>query len=109
MTPAAAIAMLDRQLAEHGGDILLTRAAPAASTTVRAQVRGYSGAELAGSIQQGDSRVILSPTQLNAAAPPWLPQRDDKAVIDGKTFNIEDAVPTRLAGVLVRLDLQVRG
>ncbi len=108
MTPAQTIASLDSQLAEHGEDIALrhmTGGTIASTETVRAFVRGYKPDEVIGSIQQGDGKISLSPTGL--AAPPKF---NDKAVVGGtKPRNIQSVEEVRLAGVIVRYNLQVRG
>lgn len=108
MTPADAIAMLDRQLAAHGEDISLrhmTGGAAASTETVRAFVRGYKPDEVVGAIQQGDGKITLSP---NGLAQP--PKFNDKAVVGGvKVRNIQAVEEIRLAGVVVRYNLQVRG
>lgn len=111
MTPASAIAMLDRQLAAHGETVTLRRPvanAAAIEVDVLAFVRGYRPDELAGGIQQGDSEVVLSPTSLVA---PWpdLPKRLDKVLIDGRLRNVEMANAVRIAGEVVRINLMVRG
>ena len=108
MSPEKAIAMLDRQLAAHGEDIDLRHMASgaAASTeTVRAFVRGYKPDEVVGAIQQGDGKIAVSPTGL--VAPPKF---NDKTVIGGsKVRNVQSVEEVRLAGVVVRYNLQVRG
>lgn len=108
MTPAEAIAMLDRQLADHGEDIALRHMAAgaiASTETVRAFVRGYKPDEVVGNIQQGDGRITVSPTGLASA-----PKPNDKTVVGGiKVRNVQAVEEVRLAGVVVRYNLQVRG
>ena len=118
MTPQQAISALDRALAAHGTDAVLRRwtgTGPARThvdVTVRVRAEDYQPAELVGGIMQGDTRVIMSPSQVIAAAWPgpqdW-PRIGDKLVIDGPERNIEAAPPVRIGGVVVRLNLQVRG
>lgn len=108
MTPAAAVSMLDRQIREHGEDVKL-RAQDAADDgsqdiTRRAFVRDYRPGELSGGIEQGDREVILSPTGLGAD-----PQRLGGLFVGDRYCTIEFANPVRLAGVVVRWNLQVRG
>lgn len=113
MTPAQAIAMLDRQIAQHGQTVTLTRTVPNGSPitlTCRAFVRGYKPDELANGVVQGDSLVVLSPTAL--AGSPFasaLPVRLDKLTTAGRKRNIEMADPVLMNDMLVRLNLQVRG
>ena len=118
--------MLDRQLAASGQDIVLTRTVAGGgpvSVTCRAQVRSYQPHELvAGTgLIQGDSLVVISPTQIAAAG--WagpqvggqpdvrIPDKNkgDKVVIAGRTRAVQMAWGTYLAGELVRIEMQVRG
>lgn len=121
---------LDAALALDGEDVVLRRVTGTTNQIAfdcdcRAFVRGYQPHELvAGSgIAQGDSKVIISPTQINAtgwpgARPlsepastldPRVPRRGDKIMINGKLRTIEAADPKSIDGQLVRLELQVRG
>jgi len=127
MTPEAAIAMLNRQLAAHGQDIRLTRntLGPGGvlipfSVECRAFVRSYKADELVGGIIQGDTLVVLAPTEIEAQGWPGaevtptnqdrrVPRKDDKCVIAGKSRNVEAGTPFYLNGELVRIELQVRG
>lgn len=108
MTPGQAIAMLDRQLADHGEDIALRHMSggtAASIETVRAFVRGYKPDEVVGAIQQGDGKITLSPTGLSLP-----PKFNDKTVIGGtKVRNIQAVEEIKLAGVVVRYNVQVRG
>lgn len=112
MTPTAAIAALDRQLAAHGQSVTLRRFTGVGSArtftdaTVRAFVRDYRPDELAGGIVQGDTVVTLSPTDVAAGG---LPKIGDKVVIDGRERTVQAAPPVRIAGMVVRINLQVRG
>jgi len=108
MTPAQAIKMLDDQLRRHGEPVMLhtvVAGVPDAGTAARAFVRGYKPDELAGDlIKQGDRRVTVSPTTV--PAPPAL---NSKISVAGKMLNVQAVEPRRLNGVLVRIELQVRG
>ena len=112
MIPAACIAALDRALAANGEDIVLRRmthvgtiSTPSDRPGIRAHVRGYRPDELVGNIAQGDRRVILSPTGLGGD----LPKRGDFVLIAGRSCKIEAAPEIRVGGVVVRIELQVRG
>ena len=121
MTPAAAIAALDRHLASNGEDVVLQKivsGAVSASVTARAIVRGYDPEELVAGIAQQDSLVIVSPTEIDAAAWPGLPDgledervpvKGDRVSIAGRVRAIEAATGIRMAGELVRIEMQVRG
>lgn len=112
MTPAVAIASLDRQLAAHGEDVVLRRftgigqARTFTDATVRALVRDYRPDEIVGGIAQGDTEVALSPTGVLAGG---LPKRGDQVVIDGGVRTVQGAPPLRISGTVVRINLQVRG
>ncbi len=118
MTPETAVAALDRHLARNGAPATLRRytglgaARVASDVTVQAHVRGYAPEELVGGIVQGGSKAILSPTQIAAAAwpgPQGWPEVGDKLVVDGRERNVTGAVPMRMAGRVVRIELQVDG
>ena len=121
MTPAAARAMLDRQLAAHGQDVTLRRAFGTVGSFVdlpcRAVVRGYAAHELAGDIKQTDSKVILSPLPLEAAGAAWpgaaggprWPKIGDSLFVGGRKTHVELAVPVQVDDVVVRIELRVRG
>lgn len=113
MTPWRAIAMLDRQIRAHGQPVTLRRMVTNGDPVdlqVGAFVRGYKPEELVGGIAQGDTMVTLSPTSLaGSALEASPPRRNDKVLVDGRLRNVEMADPVRLAGTLVRLNLQVRG
>ncbi|WP_264045527.1 hypothetical protein [Methylobacterium flocculans] len=104
MTPAAAIAALDRQISAHGQAVTLQRLNPASASGLRAFFRGYKPDELAGGIQQGDSTAVLSPTGLGA-----LPKRLDRLDVSGRVRTIQAVEPVEMKGVLVRVNLWLRG
>ena len=122
---------LDKSLAEDGEDIILRRVIGSTNqafidVTCRAFVRGYAANELIGGITQKDSRVILSPTQINRTnwpggqvppAPsavnvdPRVPSknRGDKCSIGGSFRAVEAGSGIYLDGELVRIDMRVLG
>lgn len=108
MTPQVAISALDRQLFAHGEDAILRRTGEA-DLPCRILVRGYDPDEMGPGIKQGDSKVVMSPTEATLAG--WsLPiVSGDHVVIQGTARRIEAAAPKYLGGQLVRIDLQVRG
>ncbi|MER2268243.1 hypothetical protein [Methylobacterium oxalidis] len=111
MTPAQAIAALDRQIAQHGQGVQLRAAAAdpdAASATVRAFVRGYRPEELGGGVQQGDTLMILSPTHLAVASIETIERGDGVTVADRARY-VEVANPVVLNDVVVRIECTVRG
>lgn len=124
------ISELDATLAVDGENIVLRRVkgTSVATTqnvdvTCRAFVRGYAASELVGAIAQQDRRVILSPTQIDAAdwpadeadstslIDPRIPRknRGDKCLIGGKLHSVEASEGILIDGALVRINMQVRG
>lgn len=110
MTPASAIAVLDRQLAAHGEDVTIYRASPAGNTgAIRAKVRGLRAEELrpGSSGVQGTFRAILSPTGLGAFG---IPRTTDKLRRgSGEQRAIGFVNPIMLGGVLVRVEVDFQG
>ena len=129
MTPAQNIASRDRNLARNGEDVILTRNTIGpnsvqipVSVKVRAKVSGYQPQELiAGSgIVQGDVKIIISPTQIDAAqwpgtvptnpkGDPRIPIAGDTFMVAGRTLTVKAAIPRRIDDVLVRMECQARG
>ncbi|MHC2666575.1 hypothetical protein ACMA5K_24180 [Bradyrhizobium diazoefficiens] len=124
MTPDQALVSHRRMLAQVGEDVIVRRysgtgeARTVMEAVARARIVGYLPQELVGAVQQGDRKVIL----LNdpAAAVPsgkvalatLLPlDSDDQLVIRGAEVAIQgvDDSTRRIAGVLVALEIQVRG
>jgi len=107
MTPVEAIAMLDRQLADHGEDVehfASTSAVPGTGTMVRAFVRGLKPQDLMSGLKQGDRRVTLSPSS------GLSPAEGHRIVIAGKTYRIEQPPEAvRMNNVVVRYNLIARG
>lgn len=126
-TAAEAIAELDDALALAGQDIVIRRPAGTSPSvtfkdvTVCAMVRSYSASELVNGMAQTDSKVIIGPTQIATAGwpvgesasatveNPSMPRRNDKAVIAGRTRNIEAVDPVYMGGTLVRIVMRVLG
>lgn len=103
------IAKLDRQMAKKGQTAKLERLSPAAIGDVRVFFRGYRPEELSGGIQQGDSTAILSPTSLKTSGLPGLPAVNWKLTISGRKRNVQAVEPVEMDGVLVRVNLWLRG
>lgn len=125
MSPQEMIAGLDDALREAGQTVTLRRLVGTTSQTpydivLPAHVRGYAPNEIVGGIRQGDSKVIVSPSPIAAAGWPGagsatdgtdarMPRMGDKVITQGRTRNVEAAVPIYAADTLVRIELQVRG
>ncbi|KFC73200.1 hypothetical protein FG93_01944 [Bosea sp. LC85] len=107
--PAAAISDLDQELGESGQSVTLSRPAGGPADLVcQAFVRGYKPEQLVGAITQQDSLVILSPTALAAVAWP-VPEGGDRVKVGAVWKRVQAAGPIYMAGVLVRVELQVLG
>ncbi|RUU29761.1 hypothetical protein [Mesorhizobium sp. M6A.T.Ce.TU.016.01.1.1] len=106
-TPAGTIARLDDALSRRGQDVKLRKSNTATGeVTVKARVRFYKPAELVGIIQQGDSKVVISPTGLTSFG---VPPANGYVIVDDIPRRIIAPTPIRVAGTLVRIELQVRG
>ncbi|NTJ46520.1 hypothetical protein G6K93_05765 [Agrobacterium rhizogenes] len=111
MTPTAAIAMLDRQLARHGKTVTVMRGAPeipSASQSAKGFVRGDKATDIAGQsgITQRLSTIVLSPTDF-AAWPAPLPEKDDWCAVAGQTRQIIEFDHIAINDVVVRIELTV--
>ncbi|WP_456622148.1 MULTISPECIES: hypothetical protein [unclassified Bradyrhizobium] len=125
MTPDQALASHRRMLAQVGEAITVRRyvgkgaaRAPAAEAIAQGRVMGYQPQQIVGAVQQGDRRVILlndpaaSVPSGKVALSTMLPlTSDDKLVVRGAEIQIMgvDDSTRRIAGVLVALEIQVRG
>lgn len=106
MTPAGAIALLDRQIAAHGEAITITRGATtqAARAFVRRAVVDpiVAGADAA----QATTMLVLSPTGLSAIT---APARGDIVTLGGRDAFLDEAEPIRIADTIIRWNLKVKG
>lgn len=108
------ISALDRQLVKKGEDIIWRRysglgvSRTPSNATVRASVRDYQPHEIAGGIVQGDTSIVLSPTDIEPVGWGW-PEIGDFVVIGGRERRVKAAPVTRAGGTVVRIDLQVEG
>jgi len=75
---------------------------------VRAIVRDYRPDELVGGITQGDTQVVLSPTDVLSGGGA-MPQKGDQIVVDGKPRTIAAAPPVRVGNTVARFNVQVKG
>jgi hypothetical protein len=119
-------AALDRAIARAGQMVRLTRTIGTIpnqtfiTADVPAIVRAYRTEQLIGTITQGDSNVILSPSDIERAGwpggtPPTngtdarVPKTTDSVVFLGRSCKIIAVKPLYIRGELARIDLQVRG
>ena len=127
MSPEFMIGKINDALAKAGEDITLRRIygqAPRTNfvdVTVRASVRSFAPEELVGGINQTDSKVVISPTEIaNSGWPggeiasatvvnPSLPRINDTAVINGRKRTIQVVDPIYVQGDLVRIEMRVLG
>ncbi|OCP05003.1 MULTISPECIES: hypothetical protein [unclassified Ensifer] len=113
MTPAQAIAALDRQLARHGQAVRVRRGPKDAQVAIAAMlgfVRGYKADDVVGEsgVSQTDSKVVLSPSDL-AAWPRPFPQKGDWCEVDGRFRVVEEHDHRKLNDVVVRIELRIKG
>ena len=121
MTPTQARAALDRHLAAHGQDVTIERVSSpsltvTATVTVRAHVSDFKPQDIDGAsgLQIGDSKLIMSPTEVNAALWPSayesrIPRKGDRVTVAGVTRTVlyGYAAPY-IGGELVRIELVIR-
>jgi hypothetical protein len=120
MSPDQAIAALDRHLLAHGQDVTLQRLTPGTTTvasevSLRAFVSEFRLQEVDGmdGLQPGDSKAVISPSEMLAVDWPAigadpLPRHGDRLVVSRRTRTIVFALPHRIAGEIVRVDLRIR-
>jgi hypothetical protein len=107
VTPTQLIADLDAALARVGQTVQLRKTNSATGQlAVRARVRFYKPNEIVGIIQQGDSKVILSPTGLSDFG---VPPQNGFVVVNNSPRRIIAPNPIYVDDMLVRIELQVRG
>lgn len=112
-SPQATIDRLDASLGRRGQPIDLRRYESGSEAFVdlplRAALRGYEAEQLVGGVQASDSRFILSPTEVDAAAA-WpgtaggdkAPRIGDFLVVNGVERKIEAVQPVVTGGIVVR-------
>lgn len=107
------IAAIDQALDLVGEDIVLRRMTGTQriplDVTCRARVVEYQPQELSAEIIQGDSKVILSATEMQSAQWCWPPRNGDVVVVEGRTRTVVTAPPFYVDGRLVRIEMTVRG
>lgn len=114
MTPAQARSALDRFLSLYGQPATLQRGA--ASVELQAHVSDFTPRDLEGAdgLQIGDSKVVISTTQLNAVQWPLegesrIPRKGDRLVVAGRTrMVLYGYAAPYIAGELIRLELAIR-
>lgn len=112
--PAAAIARYRAALRRCGETVVVRRYSgtgegrPYVEAQARARITGYDPANLVGAIVQGDRKVILLAEDVASLLPLVA---GDAVIADGAELAIVavDDVTRRVAGVLVAIELQVRG
>lgn len=119
------IASLDAAL--DGEQLVTLRRVPAKGVNVDVQipakVRDFRPEELVGGINQNDSQVIISPTQIRAKqwpggtaaqsppydVPQWIPRTNDKLLVQGRLRNITFVNPISAGGDVVRIEMVIAG
>jgi hypothetical protein len=116
MTPEQVKAMY-RRFIGVGEEVIMRRytgqgaTRPRFDVRVMARVTDYSAAELVGSIEQGDRRVILLADDLIEAQFAIPIRSSDKVVVRGREMAIlsPDDSTRRCSTVIIAYELQVRG
>lgn len=120
------IADLDASLARTGEDIILRRnnAGTPVDVTVRAAVRLANDPDaLVSGTTQDDLRIVISPTQILAAAWPGfgtvpaapfnfdrqMPKTGDNVIVKGKKYRVENSNPIMVNGIVVRIVMITKG
>ena len=90
------VTRINAMINRAGQTVTLRRVAGTTSQTftdvaAKASVRGYQPHELVGPVQQGDREVTIGVWEMLVAGWPMPPRRNDKAIIDGVTTNVEAA------------------
>lgn len=106
-----------RMMGQRGETVIMRRYTgsdyprTATDAAVTAVVAANDQAQLAGSLQQGERRLIVLAEDLAAASWPEPPRKNDKVVVRGKELNIEavDDNSRRIAGQLLAYELVVVG
>ena len=107
LTAAQMIIDLDASLLRRGKAVTIRRVGtPNVDVAVRGQVKVMSADELHGVVDQGNVRVIVSPTGLASLLPL---RKGDKVLINSVPHNIELVKPHEVDSTLVRLVLMVKG
>lgn len=127
MTPESAIAMLDRQLAAHGEDVVLQRVTGTTNQAVfsancRARLLQPSPTTpLAAGLVQDNLRYILSPTDIDAAQWPGpavlpapsgdrrIPRKGDRLIVQGIARTIQNATARIIDGTVVGVEIDFTG
>lgn len=94
------------------GKVVTLRRISGATTTdcsVKAVVRGYTADELVGGIQQGDKKVIMTETEVNAASWPLPIKVQDRIIIDSKTHSVQAIDLRHIGEDTAMYVIQVRG
>jgi hypothetical protein len=115
MTPATAIAALDRQLEAHGSTLVLRRYVAGsdafADHTLKGFVRGLKPQPLVGDVSPNDSTFILSPSSFPdgwSAGERW-PVKGDFLFAGGRERKIEAIERIEMGDTVVRFDGRIVG
>lgn len=117
MTPDQCKSAYRRALAIAGEPVAIRRYTgtgqnrPYFDAEVRARVTDFEPHELVGGIVQGDRKLVALAEDLERAQFPLPLKKGDKAIVRGRELSIEapDDNTRRVQGVLVAIEMQVRG
>lgn len=112
---------LDKALATRGETVTLRRRIGTGSTfvdlPVRARVSGYKSEEVLGAVRITDSKFIMTPSQIVAAAATWpgaaggsqWPIIGDFLIVQGRQRRIEQTQPVVIGDQIVRIEGRCAG
>lgn len=113
MTPATAIANMDRQMVAHGQAATLrlslgTTPPTFTDVAVRVVIRDYDPEQLVGTLQQGDRLVILRNTEI-AAGSHRAPRKGDRLLASSVTYTLQTVDTRKVQDATVSHWAQARG
>ena len=110
MTPAAALTMLARQLAEGGETVTLRRYTNPTLTTYEdtdpflAKVIQVTPEEIANGVSANKRRAIISPADIGDGA---VAVNKDAVIVDGRKYTITAWSPIRIGTTPVRINAEL--
>lgn len=117
MNAAEAKTQLRDFLAEIGEDVTVRRyigsgpSRPYSDVITRARIMEYTPRDIVGTIVQGDRKLIVLTEPIAALLPLSVSNGNDVVIVRGRELQIRavDDNTRRIGGVLIALEIQVRG
>jgi hypothetical protein len=110
MTPSVAKAMYARQLTDRASITGIRNGVTYIASNVRSFAIGYQPKEIAGTIVQGDQKILLLKADCDLASFP-TPLKGDKIVMAGRTLTVEavDLNTRKVDQTVIAYEIQARG